>query len=824
MRYNLVTVVWGEEHTGLFVDLCLPNLLISGNLGALCNTPNPVFRIFTTPKDALKIESSPAFRKASEIIDFKISMISDEDFAQKYTLASKYFQKGTDLAAEDNAAAIVIGPECLLSEGYISNVLRIAESGKRVIMVSQIRVAKETFLPQLLKESSVNSACGPVMPRKLVKLALENMHPVSKSLLWSSNKFHKAPGHIYFEVPEEGILARCFHLSPVLVNSVCKNAGSSKVFDGDYILNACPDINDIYISSDSDELMSVEVTSLSYPNNAGKGPSNPLNIAAFAKYFTCGHNRIFIRSKIRLHFDDISTRWEKVEQLSDKAIDRIFYWLKFEPLLIWPYGMLLKAKKFARDTVKLFLGEFATRELSARVRLICMKTSLFMEKFLQRIEFDRSVFFGLMARISNIITGPVAALLITIKFTPQIQGYYYTFWNILALQVLIELGLGTVITQFASHEWSGLSMDRDGYVIGQSDALSRISSLARFTLRWFIAGGTIMTIGLGAGGYFFFSHSGHNGAAWVLPWIALSTITGMNVLFVPIWSLLEGCNQVASLYKYRFLQGLCTSSSVCILILAGAGLWTASISALVTFMCACLFLRFRYRNFLKSLFRINTPGLRIEWKKEILPMQWRVAISSISGYFTFSLFTPVLFKYHGPVVAGQMGMSLGIIGFVTSLPGSWLIPKTPRFGVLIARKDYAELDRIFFRTAKIFIMLLTALAFLVWCLIYLLNMLKSPIAGRLLGPLPMALLLLAQVIPMTSLPFSVYLRAHKKEPILYPAIISGTLVGISAIILGKAYSVMGIAIGYLLVTSLVTPLVIIIWYRCRTEWHADGAG
>lgn len=821
MRYNLVTVVWGEEHTDSFINLCLPNILTTGNLDALSKTPDPVFRIFTTPKDAVKIESSPAFKEISKIIDVRFDMMNDKDFSQKYMLVSRYFQKAIDSAVNDNAAAIIIGSEALLSEGYIANLLRIAESGKKVIMISQIRVARETFLPALIERFSANGAVGPIAPRELVRLALEHLHPVSKSLLWDSKRFHNAPGHIYFKVPEEGILARCFHLSPVLVNKVNKDIKFSKTLDSDYIANACPDINDIYIASDSDELMSVEVSSLSYPANAGKGPSNTMTIAAFAKYFTCSHNRIFIRHKIRFHFDDISPRWEEVERISDKAIDRIFYWLKFEPLLIWPYGILLEMRKSARNIARLFLGEASTKKLSAKIKSMRAKALLFMEEFSRKIEFDRSVFFGLMGRISNIFTGPVTALLIAIKFTPRVQGYYYTFWNLLALQVFVELGLGTVITQFASHEWSRLSINRDGYITGHSDALSRLSSLAHFALKWFAAGGAILAIGVGIGGYYFFSKAGQSDTAWILPWAMLCVMTGINILFVPIWSLLEGCNQVGTLYKYRFFQGLVTSFSVFLAILAGSGLWTAPISVIVTFICACLFLIFRYRNFLKSLFHTQIPGLKIEWQKEMLPMQWRMALSSISGYFTFSLFTPILFKYHGPVVAGQMGMSLGIVGFVTALPGSWLIPKVPGFGMLIARKDYAQLDRIFLRTVKIFILVMVTLALSVWCLVYLLNVLKSPIASRLLQPLPMGILLLAQVILMTSLPFSVYLRAHKKEPILYPSIISGVLMGIFAVMLGRSYSVMGIVIGYLLVASLIIPLIMVIWRKCRAEWHTD---
>jgi len=444
---------------------------------------------------------------------------------------------------------------------------------------------------------------------------------------------------------------------------------------------------------------------------------------------------------------------------------------------------------------------------------------LYLNKFLRRVEFNRTVFFGVMTRVCSVITGPITALLIASKFTPQLQGYYYTFWNILALQMFVELGFGVVIAQFASHEWSRLKMDKEGYIIGDKLALSRLSGIGRIALRWYIVGGIIVAVGVGIGGYFFFPRSNQNDIVWILPWITLCVFTGINIIFTPIWSLLEGCNQVANLYKYRFFQSLLTSLSIWLSIFLGAKLWTASISVFVTLLCACFFIRVKYLNFFKSIFCEDTSESHIGWKKEIFPMQWRIALSSICGYFVFSLFTPVIFKFHGPVLAGQMGMTWSIIGFIGTIPAAWLIPKVPQFGMLIALKDYKELDRSFFRISKIFAVINVFIALSVWLFVYVLNILKIPLASRLLAPLPIAIFILAQLIMMMTLPMSMYLRAHKKEPLLFPSILAGVLVGVSTIILGKFYSVMGIAVGYLAVTAVIFPVILFIWLRCRRQWH-----
>jgi hypothetical protein len=376
MKYNLVTVVWGKEYTEFFAEVVIPNLLTPGNLDALSRTSGPVFRLFTRPQDARAIKGSPVFERVSKFITVEFNEISETDFSQNYLIVSKYHKKAIDAANKDKASIIIIGPDTIRAEGYMANLIRIAESGKRAVMVSDVRVAKDTFLPEYMKGFFENGILGGIKPRELAKLALEHLHPVSKSFLWSAKQFHNAPSLIYFEVPGEGILARCFHLIPVLVNPLGKDACFSTTFDNDYIANVCPDMQDIYVSIDSDELMSVELSSLSYPSNAGKRPPSPLNIAAFAKYSTCAHNRFFFREKIRFHCEDISSRWEKTEEISDKAVAKIFYWLKFEPFLFWPYGISLKAKGFIRNIIKFLIGESSTRKLVGWVRSISTRISL----------------------------------------------------------------------------------------------------------------------------------------------------------------------------------------------------------------------------------------------------------------------------------------------------------------------------------------------------------------------------------------------------------------------------------------------------------------
>ena len=441
-------------------------------------------------------------------------------------------------------------------------------------------------------------------------------------------------------------------------------------------------------------------------------------------------------------------------------------------------------------------------------------------RFSRWLEIDRAVFFAVLGKVWALPAGVVTILLIAALFSPEMQGYYYTFNAVLALQVFAELGLGTVITYFASHEWARLALDGRGRVVGDADALSRLRSLARFALKWYCVAGVVAVLALGSGGLAFFGAGGDAPFSWKSPWIVLCVVTGLALAMTPIWALLEGCNQVAGVYTYRFVQSLALSLATWAAMTSGAGLWAASIGAAAGLLAAITLIGRRHGPFIAAIFLARPTGPRLMWRSELLPVQWRIALSWISGYFVVSLFTPVLFHYQGPVVAGQMGMTWALAGALMAVASSWVTPKAPRFGILIAQQNYQELDRLLWRITAVVLAVTGVGALGLWAVVLALSELYHPFANRLLAPAAAGYLLLATCIMSASLPMSTYLRAHKKEPLLALQLVGGLVTGVAIVVLGKHYSAEGMAIGYLAVTAVMTPSVAVIWRRRRAEWHA----
>jgi hypothetical protein len=438
------------------------------------------------------------------------------------------------------------------------------------------------------------------------------------------------------------------------------------------------------------------------------------------------------------------------------------------------------------------------------------------------IEVDRVVLLALFLKTWAMFAGLITTLMISSYFTSELQGYYYTFIAVQSLQVFAELGLGTVLSTYASHEWAKLRFNEKGRVIGDKNALSRLNSLGKFAVRWYLMAGLVGSLVLTLGGFIFFGLTKwENLSVWGWPWIMLCLITGVNFCFIPIWSLLEGCNQLSNIYLYKLIQSVASSIAAWVGIFLGAELWVSFFVTLIALLAMCLTVMPKYAGFIFDIFFGSFKGASLKWRDEILPMQWRVSVSWISGYLTFSLLTPVLFYYQGSEIAGQMGMTLAFVNALFAFASSWITPKAPIFGILIADRNYVDLDKMFRRITLTIACVSTVGALLIWSLAYTINLVNISLASRLLSLTAIAYLLLANLILVLSMPMSIYLRAHKKEPLMVLSIVSGIVMAVVVVVTARFYSVEAVALGYLIVVTITTPFVAFVWNHCRIKWHVN---
>ena len=439
-----------------------------------------------------------------------------------------------------------------------------------------------------------------------------------------------------------------------------------------------------------------------------------------------------------------------------------------------------------------------------------------------KVGIDKAIGFTILARGWASAAGLITVALISGFLSPAEQGYYYTFGSLIALQIVFELGFSLVIMQMASHERAHLSFSVGGLISGDAVAHARLASVLQKTVRWYTSAAAILALFLLTAGSHFFSAHQHadDNASWHFPWYAAAIAATLTFQLDPILSFMEGCGFVPNVARLRFVQAMTGSSLAWLVLALHHGLFAPAMVIAGNAGVACIWL-FRQRHILIPLLRHEAGEHRILWTKEVWPFQWRIAVSWLSGYFIFQLYNPVLFAFHGAVVAGQMGMSLSLTNALLSIAIPWINTKAAPFGAMIARKEYDRLDRIFFQAVRQALGVCVAGALALWLGVFYLNWVHLPFAHRVLNPVPLGLLLLTAPINVIVFAQATYLRAHKQEKFLLNSVLGAILVGSSTYFLGKTYGAFGVVTGSLLVGILMgLPLGTYTFVKYRRLWHA----
>lgn len=436
---------------------------------------------------------------------------------------------------------------------------------------------------------------------------------------------------------------------------------------------------------------------------------------------------------------------------------------------------------------------------------------------------DRAVATTLLARAWSVFAGVLTIGVIGHYLTPELQGYYFTFASLIALQVVVELGLTYAIVQFASHEMAALSWTVDGRVAGDAGARRRLQSLLRFALAWFTAAATLMVVVLVPIGATFLGWEGGasaTAASAVVAWRWLVPLAALNLVIAAVLSLLEGCGRVTEVSTARLLQAVTGYAALWAAMAEGGGLWSLVAQAAAALLAGLAWLLWLHRRFFADLLAMpaHLPG--IAWRSEIWPFQWRIAVSWGSGYLIAQLFSPLLFATHGPVPAGQMGLSLQVFGALNLLALAWITAQTPTYGRLMARQQGPEAERLFVRallqSGAVLLLLVVVLLGIVWAL----EQNGSPYAQRAL-PLPlmlgMAVVTLANHVVFAA---AALLRSRREEPFMALSVCHGLATAGLSVAWIPAHGLAGAVAAYVVATvgvSLVGGTAIFLHQR-KAGW------
>ncbi|MCH5373536.1 MAG: hypothetical protein JJ992_06135, partial [Planctomycetes bacterium] len=300
-----------------------------------------------------------------------------------------------------------------------------------------------------------------------------------------------------------------------------------------------------------------------------------------------------------------------------------------------------------------------------------------------RLQLDRPLAYALATRCWQAISGPITIVLLIRSLDLSEQGVYYAIVGIIGIQAYFELGLLNVLVSHSGHEAAAMTKasrdatDRDIAVEANPDwltAAARMRDLMQSSFRWF-GGAAILYVACAlAFGWFTLADSD---VAWQAPLLVLVPIAAVSVYLAPALSILEGAGQRELIYRFRFVQMALGSLVVWIALAMGMKLWALVLSSLVQALMA-IYITFVARgSFFRQFRLIGDRPSGFQWMRDVLPVQWRVALISATFHFATQFFTVIVLMFHSDAQAAPLGMTLSITAAIQMLALAWVQTKFP---------------------------------------------------------------------------------------------------------------------------------------------------
>ena len=266
--FYFMAVLWGERFRNYFLDYCLASALSPGNIPALRTLPRSKFLIATPPADWAAMRETKIFRLLERYVDpVLIELPPCPPGRSSYQHMSIGHRIACDMAHRDKAYAVILTPDCMLSDGAVSRLQELARSGTQLVLTAALRFGEEPFLAHLrsldvLPDESHRNDGTPIAisSRQMVYAAINGFHSETLAYEWDAPGLMAISPAAWWRVPgEDGILLHSLSWAPLLLDYGAIGDHDTSTFDqwtldGDYLYNNTQGLNRVHVVQNSDEL------------------------------------------------------------------------------------------------------------------------------------------------------------------------------------------------------------------------------------------------------------------------------------------------------------------------------------------------------------------------------------------------------------------------------------------------------------------------------------------------------------------------------------------------------------------------------------------
>jgi len=350
---HCIMAVWGETYLRQFLELSLPSQLSAANLPALAGRYDASYSIYTDSAGASSIKEHAGFQALSRLMPVRFIVDDAQISDDKFNPLMAFHNRSIRTASESDAALLFLAPDFVLADGVVARIAEVHAAGKRAVFTLTPRLKAEDAARDLAKFHDAASGALTISPREMAGVVMSHLHPIERSYTWGP-AFSSFPIHAYWPVGEEGFLARCFYLHPIFVDPMQRGEFPAITIDADFVERACPDMDDVHVVRDSDELLCVELS------RAAAGDANAVGkpwgakawpyarwacVHANPKYDSVLHHWLF-QHEIRIHSGEMKRKWRSRSRKSS----RVARMVRFYMMLIRNRKSLADMAAYWRDT------------------------------------------------------------------------------------------------------------------------------------------------------------------------------------------------------------------------------------------------------------------------------------------------------------------------------------------------------------------------------------------------------------------------------------------------------------------------------------------
>lgn len=435
-----------------------------------------------------------------------------------------------------------------------------------------------------------------------------------------------------------------------------------------------------------------------------------------------------------------------------------------------------------------------------------MSTKLVIQ-LLRKAGVDRAVFFSVLAQGWGVVAGPVTVVIVTSFLNPVQQGYYYTFYSLLNMKMMFDLGLSQVSVQLVSKSVS--QDEQDGKNKGKSNTRSVIS----FIKKWYVATGTLMLLVLNFVGFQLFQGA-NDDLNWQAPWVFLVFMVVLDYVSNPLLSVSIGAGYVSDVTKIRLFIRIMIQICLWTGLLFGFGLFAIGMGLLGGVIVRLLLFNEQLRTKLRNVVNTHLTPERMNWRKDVMPFQLKVSVAWLGGYFAFQGTIPLVFHFYGPETAGAYGITIALASMVLNVCLSWLVTKAPYFTRLIVQKKWGKLRNIFSTSLAQASSVSVVLVFILTSLIYFLQKYDIELGERFLDVDDVVIIMLAVNLTLISSSIATLIRSFGDDPFFYLTFIAGICNLFCVVIVSKLghFDVLPLLLLGIQIL-LILPLTIVLAFR-----------